>query len=375
MESTPSVLRIVRDAIANAPHRTRVSFILAIPLWLLLMVLQAWDSAQRSGPEAIAEFLSALCGSAGGVLLGLSGIINAGAERTAGTRRSPAEAEAFRRALIALPAVGLAAGVLLSAAVALMIVRALLGTPLPFVVVLTTLFAAMLWMSASTVMQAARTLYAHAQAEALDASAARVAAGEARLSALQARMNPHFLFNALNTVAALIRTEPVRAERATENLSDVLRMTLERTDATSGSVADEVRYVRAWLAIEQERWGERLRVDWTIDPTAEAAALPPLVVQPLVENSLRHGMGSRIDGVTISISIARQQDDLVVVVADDGAGFPPAPVERTGLGNLRQRLSAIYGERASLLVGSPSRGAEVTVRTPFEEPQGARADR
>ena len=302
-------------------------------------------------------------------------VLNAGAERTAGTHRNPAEAEAFRRALIALPAVGLAAGVLLSAAVALMAVRALLGTPVPFVVVLTTLLAAMLWMSAATVMRAARTLYAHAQAEALDASAARVAAGEARLSALQARMNPHFLFNALNTVAALIRTEPARAERATENLSDVLRMTLERTDATSGSVADEVRYVRAWLAIEQERWGERLRVNWTIDPKAEAAALPPLVVQPLVENSLRHGMGSRIDGVTISISIARQQDDLVVVVADDGAGFPPAPEERTGLGNLRQRLAAIYGERASLLVGSPSRGAEVTVRTPFEEPQGARADR
>ena len=339
------------------------------------MVLQAWDSAQRSGPEAIAEFFSALCGSAGGVLMGLCGVLNAGAERTAGTHRNPAEAEAFRRALIALPAVGLAAGVLLSAAVALMAFRALLGTPVPFVVVLTTLLAAMLWMSASTVMRAARTLYAHAQAEALDASAARVAAGEARLSALQARMNPHFLFNALNTVAALIRTEPARAERVTENLSDVLRLTLARTDSASGSVADEVRYVRAWLAIEQERWGERLRVNWTIDPKAEAAALPPLVVQPLVENSLRHGMGSRIDGVTISISIARQQDDLVVVVADDGGGFPPAPEERTGLGNLRQRLSAIYGERASLLVGSPSRGAEVTVRTPFEEPQGARADR
>ena len=233
----------------------------------------------------------------------------------------------------------------------------------------------MLWMSASTVMQAARTLYAHARAEALDASAARLAAGEARLSALQARMNPHFLFNALNTVAALVRTEPARAERVTENLSDVLRLTLARTDAASGSVADEVSYVRAWLAIEQERWGERLRVNWTIDPKAEAAALPPLVVQPLVENSLRHGMGSRIDGVTISISIGRQQDDLVIVVADDGAGFPPAPEERTGLGNLRQRLAAIYGDRASLLVGSPSRGAEVTVRTPFEEPQGARADR
>ena len=140
VESTPSVLRIVRDAIANAPHRTRASFMSRSLLWLLLMVLQAWDSAQRSGPAAVAEFLSALCGSAGGVLLALSGVINAGAERTAGTRRNRRGGEAFRRALIALPAVGLAAGVLLSAAVALMAVRALLGTPVPFVVVMTTLF-------------------------------------------------------------------------------------------------------------------------------------------------------------------------------------------------------------------------------------------
>ena len=73
VESTPSVLRIVRDAILNAPQRTRTSLVIAVPIWLGLMVLQAWDSAQRSGPEAIAEFLSALCGSAGGVLLGLSG--------------------------------------------------------------------------------------------------------------------------------------------------------------------------------------------------------------------------------------------------------------------------------------------------------------
>lgn len=355
MQSAPSVLHIIGEAIANAPHQTRISLAVAIPVWLLLMVFQAWDGAHRSGPAAIAEFFSALCGSAGGVLLGLSGVINAGAERPAAARRTSEEADVFRRALIALPAVGFAAGVLLAAAVTLMAVRALLGTPVPFVLVITMLFAAMLWMSAATVMRGARTLYAHAEAEALDASAARLAAGDARLSALQARMNPHFLFNALNTVAALVRTEPARAERVTENLSDVLRMTLDRTDAAMGSVDEEVRYVRAWLAVEQERWGERLRVQWRIDPGAVAAALPPLVVQPLVENSLRHGMGSRIDGVTISIAITREDPDLVVIVADDGAGFPAAHEERTGLGNLRQRLDAIYGGRTSLRVGASPR--------------------
>jgi LytS/YehU family sensor histidine kinase len=224
-------------------------------------------------------------------------------------------------------------------------------------------------------MRAARTLYDHAQAEAISASAARVAAGEAQLSALQARMNPHFLFNALNTVAALVRTEPARAERVTENLSDVLRMTLERTDARSGSVGDELEYIRAWLAVEQERWKDRLTVRWRVDPGVEQAALPPLVVQPLVENALRHGVGSRLHGAIVDISIARDGTDLVIVVADDGTGFPAIRQERTGLGNLRERLRAVYGDRASLTVESPATGARVSVRVPFEEARHARADR
>jgi signal transduction histidine kinase len=375
VDTAPSVWRIVGDALANAPQRTKTSILIAVPIWLVLMMFQAWDSAQRTGPAAVAEFLSALFGSAGGVLLGLSGAINASAAQPVAGRRSSGEAEAFRRTLIALPAVGLASGALLSAAVALMIVRALLGTPVPFVVVVATLFAAMLWLSAATVMRAARTLYDHARAEAISASAARVAAGEAQLSALQARMNPHFLFNALNTVAALVRTEPARAERVTENLSDVLRMTLERTETRSGSVGDELQYVRAWLAVEQERWKDRLTVRWAVDPGVEQAALPPLVVQPLVENALRHGVGSRLEGASVDISVARDGTDLVIAVADDGAGFPAVRQERTGLGNLRERLRAVYGDRASLTVESPAAGARVSVRVPLEEARHARADR
>ena len=345
-----------------------------VPIWLAMMVLQAVDSAQRSGPAAVAEFLSALFGSAGGVLLGLSGLLNAGAEQR-GSRGTPAEAEAFRRTLIALPAIGLASASMLSAAIALMIVRALLGTPVPFVIILTTVFAAMVWLSATTAMRGARTLYAHAQAEALEASAARVAAGEAKLAALQARMNPHFLFNALNTVAALVKSQPARAERVTENLADVLRLTLERSEERMTDVASEVAYVRAWLAIEQERWQERLRVSWTVDPLAESAYIPPLVVQPLVENSLKHGMGSRLDGITISIRISRERHVLLLSVSDDGVGFPPVITERTGLSNLRERLRAIYGDAASLDIQTGGHGAQVTVRIPTDEAAVARAAR
>jgi two-component system sensor histidine kinase AlgZ len=371
--ATPSVWRIVRDVITTAPQKTRISVLFALAIWLVMMVLQAWDSAQRSGPAAVAEFLSALCGSAGGVLLGLSGIINAAAENTSG--RTGVKDEMFRRTLIALPAIGLAAGALLAAAVALMVVRALLGTPVPFVIVLSTLFGAMLWLSMVTVMRAARTLYVHAQTEATNASAARMAAGEAELAALQARMNPHFLFNALNTIAALVRTEPRKAERVTENLSDVLRMTLERSGTRMGTVADELGYVRAWLAVEQERWHDRLRIEWAIDPASERASLPPLVIQPLVENALRHGLSSRIDGIRVCISIRREQDDLLIVVSDDGPGFPAMHREGTGLGNLRQRLRALYGGDGSVTVRNPDRGAEVAVRMPFHDTLHARVDR
>jgi signal transduction histidine kinase len=375
VQRAPSVLGIVADAIRNAPRRTRTSVLIALPVWLLMMVLQAWDSAQRTGPAAVAEFLSALCASAGGVLLGLSGIINAGAEGRTGARGNEVESDAFRRTLLALPAVGLVAGALLSAAIALMIVRGLLGTPVTFVVVLTAMFAAMLWLSGATVMRAARMLYAHAQAEALAASSARVAAGDAQLAALQARMNPHFLFNALNTVAALARTEPARAERAAENLSDVLRLTLERSAERTTSVEGEVSYVRTWLAVEQERWGDRLRVQWAVDPTVGYALMPPLLIQPLVENSLRHALASRISGIAISVAARREGAQLLISVADDGPGFPAMAVERTGLGNLRARLHGLYGDRATMAIESSPRGAKVIVSIPYEEGPGARADR
>jgi LytS/YehU family sensor histidine kinase len=269
--------------------------------------------------------------------------------------------------LLALPAVGLFAGILLSAAVVLMVVRGLLGTELPFVVILTTMYGVLLWLAASTVTRATRVLYTHAQLEAEAASAARVAAGDAQLAALQARMNPHFLFNALNTVAALIRTAPATAERVTEELSDVLRLTLDRSAEKRTTVAEEVEYVRKWLAVEQQRWQERLRVEWDIAPDASAGAIPPLVLQPLVENALKHGLSARILGGDVRISARRGRGILVLRVEDDGIGFPAVAAERTGLGNLRQRLAAVYGDAASLRIEPAERGASVSIELPYEE--------
>jgi signal transduction histidine kinase len=364
LSATPSLLSILHDCLRGAPAHVRRSAAIALVAWIVLMIAQAFDSGSHPGAGAVAEFLSAFLASAGGVILGLAGLLQSSAEHRPMTPIA-ADTDGFRRVMLALPALALAAAALLAAAMGLMIARALLGAPVLFVALMTALFGVMLWFAASTAMRATRTLYAHACAEAGAAATARADAIEAQVSALQARMNPHFLFNALNTVAALVRSEPETAERVTEQLSGVLRLTLERSARGIGTMGEEIDYVREWLAIEQARLGERLRVEWDVDPSRLDVPLPPLVLQPLIENALHHGIGSRLDGGTIRIAVGGDASSVSLSVRDDGDGFPPVPVERTGLGNLRQRLTTIYGSRATVEIDRTSPGGAVTVTIPW----------
>jgi LytS/YehU family sensor histidine kinase len=248
---------------------------------------------------------------------------------------------------------------------ALIIVRVALGTPLVFAAIMAAVFGGVFILSASSAGRASRLLYAHARAEADAATVARAESNQAQLAALQARMNPHFLFNALNTIAALIPEDPGGAERATESLARVLRVTLERTGESMGTVAEEVAYVRSCLDIEQQRFGDRLRVEWAIDPAVESAPLPPLILQPLVENSVRHGVGGRLDGIAVRIAVTQSNGALILSVDDSGPGMPGAHVEGTGLGNLRKRLASLYGSSASLEIDRGSPGAHVRIRIPL----------
>ena len=227
----------------------------------------------------------------------------------------------------------------------------------------------MLLFAGRTVTNSARTLFRHATHQAAVAADARSQAAAAHLSALQARMNPHFLFNALNTVAALVRSDPPAAERVVENLSDVMRQTLGRSAASMGTVDEELAYVRNYLMLEQARWGDRLVVEWNVDEVVRPWPLPPLILQPLVENALAHGIGARLAGGTIRITV-RGGDVLTMVVEDTGPGFPARWQAGTGLGNLRERLHTLYGERASLAVAGGSGGARVTVTVPLAAREG-----
>ncbi len=172
---------------------------------------------------------------------------------------------------------------------------------------------------------------------------------EARLVALQARIRPHFLFNSLNSLVALIPIRPDEAERLVENLSMLLRAALDRPDGQH-SLDDELALTRAYLDIEQTRLGERLKVDWEMQAAALEVPVPVLSLQPLVENAVHHGVECITAGGTVSIQYQVRPGSLQVCVTN------PIPAGRTPSGlqvaqdNIRSRLKLLYGDRAQLRV-------------------------
>ena len=193
----------------------------------------------------------------------------------------------------------------------------------------------------------------------------------ARLAALQARLNPHFLFNSLNTVAVLVRDgNRVTATRVIEQLSDVLRLILGRTDENEVRLDEELKLVRLYLGVEQARFSDRLAPRFSIAPETLGAAVPSFAVQHLVENALRHGIATRTESGRVSISAERDVDMLEVTVTDDGAGIRAGAAEPAGHGiaHTRDRLRNLYGDRASLDIESAAhRGTVARLRIPFRE--------
>jgi hypothetical protein len=360
------VWEIVRSAIAEGSPAVRRLVRHVVFFWIATVALQIWDSRNATGAAGVAEFFSALLAICGIALLGIGGTLRLSMKEAAARGRTGDEA-GVARVLLALPTIGFASGLSLGAATILMIVRGALGVELPFAIAGTLLYAALTVAAARTVTQSAATLFEVGTLHATRAAEYRNAAATARFDALQARMNPHVLFNALNTVASLVRSDPPAAERIVHTLGDVLKQTLDRSSDVNGTVAQEIAYVETCLALEKERWGDHLRVSWSIEDEVRDWRMPPFTIQPLVENALRHGLGARIEGGHIAISIRRHGDALVASVTDDGAGFPQRWREGNGIGALRQRLAALYGDKASIAIErAAGRGASVVVRLPKE---------
>lgn len=183
----------------------------------------------------------------------------------------------------------------------------------------------------------------------LEKERAEKLASEARLQSLESRIHPHFLFNALNSVSALIREQPDLAERQIERISRFLRFALDRSAASSVTLAEELRIVKDYLEIEQTRFGGRLRFSMDSAPETLAGNVPPLSVQTLVENSVKYAVSPRREGGEIRVAASLAHGSLRVEVHDDGPGFDPATAPAGhGLDLLQRRLAAHFGDRAAL---------------------------
>jgi sensor histidine kinase YesM len=207
---------------------------------------------------------------------------------------------------------------------------------------------------------------AHRRIRAQEAAAAeaRLLAQQAQLVALRAQVNPHFLFNALHSVGALVTSDPIKADRALECLGDLLRYAL----GTEHEVlfAQEWKFTQDYLAFEELRLGERLRVHADAQSAAMPVIVPPLILQPLVENAVRHGIADRAEGGRIDLRARVEDARLVLTVSDDGDGHVHGAAEGVGLGSVRRRLASLYGGRATVSTERTPSGFVATITVPLD---------
>lgn len=198
---------------------------------------------------------------------------------------------------------------------------------------------------------------------------------EARLAALRRQMNPHFLFNTLNSISSLMYVDPDAADAMLARLAELLRLALDTEGEPEVPLARELALLSRYLEIEKLRFEDRLRIELDVAPALLGARVPALSLQPLAENAVRHGIAGRPEGGTLRVAAARDDGRLRLTVEDDGPGWPsgeaPAEGGGIGLGNLRARLAELYGPAQRLvLAGRPGGGAVVEITIPFRSGEG-----
>lgn len=190
---------------------------------------------------------------------------------------------------------------------------------------------------------------------------------EAKLSSLESRIHPHFLFNTLNSISSLIPTDPQRAEDTVGKLASLLRFSLAANQSGLVPLAQELKIVRDYLEIEQTRFGPRLRFHIDVPDDPGALQVPPLALQTLVENAIKHVVSRRTEGATIAIKSTLEADRLRMEVMDDGPGFSLESIEPDhGLGNLIARLELLFGEHGQLSVTRKDENTIVTLLFPVK---------
>jgi len=208
-----------------------------------------------------------------------------------------------------------------------------------------------------------------------EAETQRMALARSELKALRAQISPHFVYNSLTTIAAFIRTDPQRARQLITDFADFTRRAFTSPQAEFSKLADELVYVNQYLVIEQARLGERLTVRYHIEPEVLSITVPALILQPLVENAVKHGIEDARGSGAVEIRAEDEDDECLITVSDDGAGFRPE-LAADGIGalsNIDQRLRQVFGSGYGLAIESgPRSGTTVRLRVPKYRP-GVRA--
>jgi signal transduction histidine kinase len=194
---------------------------------------------------------------------------------------------------------------------------------------------------------------------------------EARLNALRMQLDPHFLFNALNTISSQLERDPRLAREMIEHLGDLLRLSLDSKDRQEVPLAEEMAFLAHYLAIQKIRFGDNLRVEIRVDPEVKYASVPSLFVQPLVENAIRHGISRRASGGKITVSAGKAGDQLEIRVLDDGVGLPPGWELETssglGLSVTRERIAGLHNGLSHFSVLNRAEGGtEVRIVLPLK---------
>jgi two-component system LytT family sensor kinase len=205
---------------------------------------------------------------------------------------------------------------------------------------------------------------------------------EARLAALSSQINPHFLFNTLNSVASLIRQDPEQARQVVYKLSKILRRLL-RTQDNLVTLGEELSFIDDYLAIEMVRFGDKLRFEKDVEPECLDLLVPSMLLQPLVENSIRHGLAAKVEGGAIRVRAHRAGPRMRIVVEDDGVGIPEDKLARLldagiGVNNVNERLKVLYGENYRMWIDSKagegaSTGIEIPEQAAAREPSSSAA--
>ena len=212
--------------------------------------------------------------------------------------------------------------------------------------------------------------YREVQARAVREAQLQTTLMEARLKTLQAELHPHFLFNTLHAISTLVHTNPESADRMISRLSDLLRLTFDRTGAPRVALQEELEFLQKYLEIEQTRFQDRLTVKYDVDPATLDAEVPRLILQPIVENAIKHGVSPRSGPGLVQIASRIQGDRLWLEVRDNGVGLSGSARTqfRTGVGlaNTRDRLECLYGDAHRLEFSEGDGGLTVRIAMPLQ---------